>query len=73
MKVDQVSSTGEFVSMLPSRNLNTARGRYTSQHTGAYQDDEIYLKPIAVIENPFSKKMFESHVHEKGRIVDIYA
>ena len=35
--------------------------------------DEVYLKPIAVIENPFTKEFLKEDLHDKGNFVDLYA
>jgi len=49
------------------------KDKRASQSASRYRSDEVYLRPIAVIENSFTKQALKFPGHEKGTIVDLYA
>jgi hypothetical protein len=49
------------------------KGDNPTRNSAQHMVEEVYLKPIAVIENPLTKKILKADVHEKGNYVDLYA
>jgi hypothetical protein len=72
MKISQVTTTNRFDTLLPAPYSNEEKSRNTFQGASKYEENEISLRPIAVIENPLIKKSLSSESGTIGTIVDIY-
>ena len=73
MVITKLPNTAQFNTLLPSHNFHTFKGKTPPRNASKRMVDEIYLKPIAVIENPFTKKILKSEIQDKGTYLDIYA
>ncbi|MBW1698478.1 MAG: hypothetical protein JRH18_17020 [Deltaproteobacteria bacterium] len=73
MKLSRVPYANQFDTRLPSFPAREMKDKRASQSASRYRSDEVYLRPIAVIENSFTKQALKFPGHEKGTIVDLYA
>ena len=73
MKITKLPYSTQYNTSLPSHSFHTMKGENPSRNASKRMVDEIYLKPIAVIENPLTKKILKSEIQDKGTYLDIYA
>jgi hypothetical protein len=73
MKITKLPYYNPYNASLPSPNFQNINGDIPPRNNARRKVDEVYLEPIAVIENPFTQKILKTDFHEKGNLVDLYA
>ena len=62
-----------YTTSFPVLNSREGNIRMPSRNLHSQPNDEIFLKPIAVIKHSFKNGATGNDISEKGSIVDIYA
>ena len=73
MKITKLPYYNPYDASLPSPNFKNVKEDIPPHNTIRRKIDEVYLEPIAVIENPITQKILKADIHEKGHYVDLYA